>query len=303
MRGRRLRSGADKRLAQVDAFVDSIAKTILAGEASPEYVELTRVLQEEGVDQALKYIAAQRPRLLDEARNLIESQRLEVRRTLAPLLEEARLQVTRGDVAAAGAGCDKLLVLDPNWGEVLHEKFLAVTAMGDRAILYGTLSQAFKRYEEAHGVAVRSTEISEPHPLADHDLLVSYYNLGKASLRNANLPEATRYYREFERIAKRLAADPANPEGQRDLSIAYEILGDVCLRADNVSEAIHYYRQDLAIAAEAAEAQPAGNQAQRFDGLLPAAGRCRQDRRAVCGGARSVSQGDGNRPEARGRGE
>ena len=253
----------DKRLAQVDEFVDSITKTIFAGEASPEFVELTRVLQEQGVDEALKYISAQKPRLLDEAKSLIESQRLRVRRTLAPLLEEVRLQLTQGDATAAGEGCDKLLALDPNWADVLHEKFLVLTALGDRAVLYGTLSQALKQYKDANSIATRSTTLSEPHPLADHDLLVSYYYLGKVSLRAAKLPAATKYYQKYLEIARRFAANPENSEGRRDLSIAYEVLGDVSLRAGKVASAIEYYRQDLDIATEAARAYPASPQTQR----------------------------------------
>jgi tetratricopeptide (TPR) repeat protein len=253
----------DRKLGQVNEFLTSITTTIKSGGASPEFLELMRIVQEQGVDEALRYIAAQKPRLLDEARNLNEARLLAVRKTLAPLLEEARLQLTRGNALAAGEGCDALLALDPNWGEVLHEKFQGLTALGGRAILYGTLSQSLKYYEDAKRTASRLAAISDPHPLADHDLLVSCYNLGKVSLRAAKLPEAIRHYREYLRIAERLAADPANAEGRRDLSIAYEILGDVSLRQDNPADAIKYYRQDLDIAIQTAAAQPASHQAQR----------------------------------------
>ena len=129
-------------------------------------------------------------------------------------------------------------------------------ARGDHAILYGTLSQALRRYEDAQGIASRLAKLSPPYPLADHDLLISYYDLGKVSLQAAKLPEATKYYQEYLAIAQRFAADPANADGQRDLSIAYELLGDVSLRADKLLDAVAYYQQDLAIATRAAEIQP-----------------------------------------------
>ena len=253
----------DRKLGQVNEFLTSITTTIKSGGASPEFLELTRIVQEQGVNEALRYIAAQKPRLLDEARKLNEAKRFAVRKTLAPLLEEVRLQLTRGNPAAAGEGCDTLLDLDPTWGDVLHEKFQVLRALGDRAILYGTLSQALKQYEQANRIATRSATNSEPHPLADHDLLVSYYVLGKVSLRAAKLSEATKYYQEYLRIAQRLAADPTSSEGRRDLSIAYELLGDVSLRENNPSDAIKYYRQDLGIAIQAATAHSASDQTQR----------------------------------------
>lgn len=251
----------DKRLAQVDSFVDSISQTITAGKASREYVELTRVLQENGVDEALNYIAAQEPRLLNQAEALIKARQEEVRTTLAPLLEKVRLLLTQGNLAAASVECDKLLALDPNWGAALHEKFLVLTALGDHAVLYSTLADALKQYGDASGTAARLAAISDPH--ADHDLLLSYYNLGEQSLTAARLPEATSYYRKYLQVAQKLAADPANTDAQRNLSIGYEILGDLSLRTDNVAAAIGYYKQDLEIVDHAAKAQPDDKQAQR----------------------------------------
>src|SRR5262249_29218087 len=126
-----------KQLAQVDAFVEAITKKINAREASAEFVELTRILQEKGVDDALKYIGLQEQRLLSEAENQIAAKQQEVHMTLAPLLEKVRLLATQGNFAAASAACDKLLALDRDWDEALHEKFLARSALGNHAILYG----------------------------------------------------------------------------------------------------------------------------------------------------------------------
>jgi tetratricopeptide (TPR) repeat protein len=153
------------------------------------------------------------------------------------------------------------LVLDPNWGEALHEKFLVLTALGDHAVIYSTVADALKHYQDANGVAARLAAISDSQ--ADHDLLVSYYKLGRLSLVAAQLPEATSYYRNYLATAQRYAANPANPDGQRDLSIGYEILGDLSLRTDNVAAAIDYYKQDLNIVAQAAAARAGDKQVQR----------------------------------------
>jgi NAD-specific glutamate dehydrogenase len=120
----------DSQLAKLDAFVASISQTIAAGKASPEYVELTRVLQENGVDEALKYVAAQEPRLLDRAEKLIEARQQEVRVTLAPLLEKVRLLSTRGtrpppdpsatscwsSIRIGARPCTRSFSSSPRWG-------------------------------------------------------------------------------------------------------------------------------------------------------------------------------------------
>ena len=58
----------DKRLGKVDEFLDSITKTIQAGDASPEFLELTRILADQGAVEALKYIESQKARLLASAK-------------------------------------------------------------------------------------------------------------------------------------------------------------------------------------------------------------------------------------------
>ncbi len=69
----------DRRLGQVDEFLASINNTIKAGDASPEFLELTRIIQEQGVDEALKYVTGQESRLLSQA----EKRNAENRTTLA----------------------------------------------------------------------------------------------------------------------------------------------------------------------------------------------------------------------------
>jgi hypothetical protein len=70
----------ERRLGQVDEFLTSITSTIQTGEASPEFLELPRIIPEEGAVQALAYITSKEARLLDEAEQLTQQKR----RKLAP---------------------------------------------------------------------------------------------------------------------------------------------------------------------------------------------------------------------------
>ena len=107
----------ERRLGKVDEFLKSITSTIQSGEASPEFLELTRVIQEEGVDRALAYIASKEWRLLDEAEHLTQQKR----RKLSPLLEGVRLHLTKNELDPALALCEKLLKEDGDWPDLLHE--------------------------------------------------------------------------------------------------------------------------------------------------------------------------------------
>ncbi len=93
----------ERRLGQIDDFLTSITTTIKSGNASPEFLQLTRIMQQQGVEEALKYIASQESRLLEQAQKETEKLVEQRRRTLAPLLEAVRLHGTRGEYAAACA--------------------------------------------------------------------------------------------------------------------------------------------------------------------------------------------------------
>lgn len=103
----------EQRLERVDKFLTSITSTIESGQASTEFLELTRIIQEEGVDRALAYIGRTESRLLHEAEQLTEQLTQERRRKLTPLLEGVRLQQAKNELDQALTLCDNRCRTNP----------------------------------------------------------------------------------------------------------------------------------------------------------------------------------------------
>ena len=119
-RQRALREAAedrDQELAQVDDSFNSIKATIASGQASPEFLELTRILQQEGVDAAVANLPKHELEFLGEPVIWARMSQIAIRSSLAPLLEGARLERIRGDLPAAQRLCEELLAADPDWPE------------------------------------------------------------------------------------------------------------------------------------------------------------------------------------------
>lgn len=113
-------SQRDQNLSRVDEWLDSILAEIRSGNASPEYLEMLRIAQEEGPQEALDYILSRKEALLARFDRESQSNR---ERNLLPLLEAVRQQVRVGDYTTARILCDELLTADPIWGDALHEQF------------------------------------------------------------------------------------------------------------------------------------------------------------------------------------
>ena len=89
----------DNNLERVDEFLNSIVAGIESGDASPESIEFARVLEEEGAEEAIAFIAARKEQILSKALKLAkktkESQSVS-RKKLAPLLDATRLLANQG---------------------------------------------------------------------------------------------------------------------------------------------------------------------------------------------------------------
>src|SRR5580704_2194025 len=196
----------DQKLAQLDDFLGSITRTITSGKASDEFLELSRILQEQGVNAALDYLSSQESRLLDRASQLAAMRQREVRRTLAPLLEGVRLHRNRGDLAEAERLCDKLLAADPDWPEAHHQHVSTMIARGDRALQYENLAAARQRFESARTSAERLVQLEPANAPAQRDLSASYERLGEVGQQAGKLGAARESYEHSLDIAKKLAA-------------------------------------------------------------------------------------------------
>ncbi len=238
----------DRRLGQVDEFLRSITATIQSGDASPEFVELNRIMREQGVESALAYVTLQQSRLLELVTAEDAQHERQRRRRLAPLLEGVRLHLTRGELLQAEELCDKLLAADAHWPEALHEHFWTQIELGDRALRYETLSRAAARFQSAHASAEQLRKLDVTHPIWQRDLSASYNRRGNVQLQSGQATEALGTYQKAFEINQKLSADdPSDARTQRELSVSYNKLGDVQLQSGQVTEALASYQQGLAI--------------------------------------------------------
>ena len=91
-----------------------------------------------------------------------------------------------------------------------------------------------------------------------HDLSVSYDNVGDISAARGDRDGALKAYQDGLDIQKQLAArDPNNAEWQRDLSVSYNKIGDIsAVRGDRDAALKAYRRMDSTIQEAARRARP-----------------------------------------------
>jgi hypothetical protein len=78
---------------------------------------MTRILAEQGVDQALAYAATQRTGILEKVKARAAAARDKNRADLRPLLKSAQLQADRNHLAEADSVFADILVLEPEWSD------------------------------------------------------------------------------------------------------------------------------------------------------------------------------------------
>jgi len=117
----RLRKAAEQahagRLSRINELADSFAEIEGTGRATQVFDEMTRILAEEGVDQALAYVATQRPGILEKVKARAAATREKNRADLLPLLKSAQLEANRNQPAEADRLFADILALEPDWAD------------------------------------------------------------------------------------------------------------------------------------------------------------------------------------------
>jgi tetratricopeptide (TPR) repeat protein len=216
----------DKRLGQVEEFLNSITSSIKSGEATPELLEFTRILQDQGPAEAVKYIDGQEQRLLADAEKLTQKKR----RTLQPLLEAAKVHFNRGEWTQAREKCEKLLAQDGDWPEALSQHALVMQELGNRALKYDKTENAQLYFQAQEKSARRRWELDPEDARKQRDLAVSFERLGYVCVALGRTEDALKYYDDGLKIGRQLAdADPKHAQKQRDLVACFYKRG--CARA------------------------------------------------------------------------
>ena len=124
----RLRKAAEQahagRLSRIDELAASFAEIEGTGRSTQVFDEMTRIIAEEGVDQALAYAATKRPNILEQVKARDAATHEKNRADLLPLLKSAQLQADRNQPTEADRLFADILALEPDWPDALRRAAL-----------------------------------------------------------------------------------------------------------------------------------------------------------------------------------
>jgi tetratricopeptide (TPR) repeat protein len=247
-RRQELREAADHahtmRLSRIEELAAFFAEIEGRGTATNVFQEMTRILTEQGVDEAIAYVGTQRSTIFQTVRARVATARERNRADLQPLLRSAALHEAKGQATEARTLYHDILAIEPDWPDALHATFWFLVDQGDLARVRTTLADTRRNYEEAHLLALRLTAADPSNTDWQRDLSISYNKLGDVAMAQGQLDAAAQAYRDSLEVRKKLtAADPSNTEWQRDLWVSYGRLADLAERQKKASEAQAYWKQ------------------------------------------------------------
>ncbi|MBS0551034.1 MAG: tetratricopeptide repeat protein [Proteobacteria bacterium] len=252
------------RRIRVDELAASFAEIEARGRSTNVFQELSRILAEQGVDEAITYMAAQKSSILQSVRARAAAARERNRRELEPLLRTAGLYEAKGQSDDARSLYGEILEVEPEWPQALHAAFWFYTEQGDRARSYASLVEASRDYREAHRLAKQLTDGDPANTDWRRDLSVSHNKIGNVLVAQGDGAGALAAYRKGHEIFKSLVAhDPANTGWQRDLSVSHEKIGDVLVAQGDGVGALAAYRKGHEIVETLAGHDPANTKWQR----------------------------------------
>jgi tetratricopeptide (TPR) repeat protein len=115
----RLRKAAEKTytesISRIDELAASFSEIEGTAKSSQVFDEMTRILAEQGVDQALAYVATQQPGILEKVKGRTAAASEKNRVDLLPLLKRAELLADRNQPDKAESIFADILRLEPDW--------------------------------------------------------------------------------------------------------------------------------------------------------------------------------------------
>jgi Flp pilus assembly protein TadD len=233
----RLREAADnahaERLFRIEDLAASFAEIEGRDTATSVFQEMTRILAEQGVGEAIAYVATQRPSILKTVQARAAAARERNRTDLQPLLRTAGLHEAKGQVAEARGLYSDILAVEHDWPDAFYafNRFLADRR--DYACGRTNFADVWCNYEETHRLVKLLAEGNPTDSGYQHNLSVSYRILGNVAESQGKLKEAASAYGESIAILKKLVDhDPTNSEWQNDLSVSCRYLGEVSARGN-----------------------------------------------------------------------
>ena len=188
----------------------SFAEIEGTAKATSVFGEMTRILKEQGVDEAVAYVSSQQPAILERVKARAAAVREQDRAELLPLLKGTQLQASQGHSTEAADTFEQIISLEPDWPEALDAHFWFLTDRGDHAMIYETLDRAMEHFKSAQATAEHLRAL-QPETLEwQRDLSVSYDKVGDVKSSQGDLPGALASYQAGLEIRRKLsAADPS----------------------------------------------------------------------------------------------
>ncbi len=242
---------------RVDELTASFEELAAGSKAGSVFAELTRILQEQGVGEALAYMETQRPGILSRVRARRAAAQAKDRAELEPLLTSAGLYAAEGSADAARGIYGEVLGLAPDWPQALdaHRRFLI--DQGGLASIRGNLAAAGRDYRLALERAERLVELEPENRDWQRNLAAAWSWIGdlEVALGHGDTALAA-YQRYYDGISRLAAADPNNAGWQRGLSVSLEKLGNLRSAQGDLAGAAQRCEESRAIAERLAAADP-----------------------------------------------
>ena len=196
----RLRQAAEKAyagsIARVDELAASFAEIEGTNRSTQVFDEMTRILAEEGVDQALAYVATQRAGILEKVEARAAATHEKNRADLLPLLKSAQLQADRNQPDEATRLFAEILAVEPDWPDALDAQFWFLITQGDHTLNHATLYEAFGHFQAAETIVQRLLKAEPDAPRSQRDLSVSYERIGNVQRAQGDLSSALSSYKQ-----------------------------------------------------------------------------------------------------------
>jgi tetratricopeptide (TPR) repeat protein len=252
------------RLSRIDDLARSFAEIEGTGQTNDVLTQMSRVLAEEGVDEAIAYIASLRGNILDMVRARRKMAELKNRVELRPLLKSAELLANRNDFVEADKLLQDVLSLEPLWSEALEQLHKLQIDQGMRAISHSTSAAALACFRTAESTARTLLSIATTNPIWQSFLARSICWIGMIQQQQGALESAKLSFESYFKSSKLLTeSDPGNAAWQRDLYVSQIKLGDLAVAQGNLPEAQGLFAEALRIAQRLAESDPGNAEWQR----------------------------------------
>lgn len=227
-----LRDAADSaqtvRLSRIEELAASFAEIEGKGTATNVFQELTRILAEQGVDEAIAYVESQRGSILQIARSRAVSAHERNRAELRPLLHAAGLYQAKEQTAEAHTLYAEILDAEQEWPEALYLYFWFLADQGDFACIRTSIADARSDYEKAYLIAERLVRLDPVNSEWQWALSVSHERIGDTLAALRDFPAALNAYQASLEITKNLVIhSPTKLQWKWSLAVIHNKISNV----------------------------------------------------------------------------